>query len=180
MRVRLQLVVDPRLEVGWFERHRLLAHAGVAEAAELGALTGVDARVVGLHAQRVQMRPGTASRLPLSRGIQYEWMTSRLVMRSSTGVSVGITSSPLVTMGWVISTPPHCCTWVVVLPPPLLTGDVDDALGVVGLGQREHRDDGGHGDADQDDRRKDGERDLERRVAVRLLGDVLTAVLELG
>ena len=56
------------------------------------------------------MRPGTASRLPLSLGIQNEWMTSLLVMRSSTWTLVGSTSSPLVTIGSAMLTPPQSCT----------------------------------------------------------------------
>ncbi|CAB4729913.1 unannotated protein [freshwater metagenome] len=52
-------------------------------------------------------RPGTASRLPFKRGIQKLWMTSRLVMRSSTSVLAGITSSPLVTIDSGMTTPPH-------------------------------------------------------------------------
>ena len=45
------------------------------------------------------MRFGTASRLPFNRGIQKEWMTSRLVIDSWTSVSAGMTISPEVTMG---------------------------------------------------------------------------------
>ena len=44
---RLQLLVDPGLEVGWAERHRLHPHTGVGQAAELGALPEVDALLVG-------------------------------------------------------------------------------------------------------------------------------------
>ena len=39
------------------------------------------------------------SRLPLRRGTQNEWMTSRLVPLISTLVLVGITIWPLVTIG---------------------------------------------------------------------------------
>ncbi len=45
-------------------------------------------------------RLGTASRLPFNRGIQNEWMTSRLVMESSTGLPAGMTISLAVTMAW--------------------------------------------------------------------------------
>ena len=38
------------------------------------------------------------SRLPFSFGIQNEWMTSRLVPRTSTGVSTGMTIWPEVTI----------------------------------------------------------------------------------
>jgi hypothetical protein len=77
-----------------------------------------------------------------------------------------MTSWPLVTMGALI-------------PPPLLAGDVDDALGVVGLGQLEDGADGGDAHADEDERRDDGERDLELLVAMALLRDRLTLVAEL-
>src|SRR4029079_7183529 len=55
----------------------------------------------GFHAwnRHVWTRPGTMSRLPLRRGTQNEWMTSRLVPRISTFVFVGITIWPLVTIG---------------------------------------------------------------------------------
>ena len=123
----------------------------------------------------VWTRPGTMSCLPLSRGIQQLWITSRLVPRTSTLVSVGMTSWPLVTIGR--SMPPQPVLGRVVdLPPPLLAGDVDDALGVVGLGEGDDRADGRDGDADQDQRRQDRQPDLERRLAVRLLGDRLAAV----
>ena len=39
------------------------------------------------------------SRLPLRRGIQNEWITSRLVPRTSTFVPVGMMTWPLVTIG---------------------------------------------------------------------------------
>ena len=80
----------------------------MAESAELGALADVDARRVSFM-RSVCRRPGTASRLPLRRGIQNEWMTSRLVMRSTTGVPTGSTISPLVTIGSGISMPPQFC-----------------------------------------------------------------------
>src|SRR3954451_23614895 len=44
-------------------------------------------------------RPGTASRLPLRRGIQNEWITSREVMASFTLTPVGMTISSAVTIG---------------------------------------------------------------------------------
>ena len=66
---------------------------------------------------------------------------------------------------------------VVHLPPPLLAGDVDVALGVVGLRQRHQRADGRDRHADQDQRRQDRQADLQRRAAVGLLGDRLAAVL---
>ena len=44
-------------------------------------------------------RPGTASRLPLSFGIQNEWMTSREVMFSFTWRPAGMTISLAVTRG---------------------------------------------------------------------------------
>jgi hypothetical protein len=50
-------------------------------------------------------RPGTMSRLPLSRGIQKLWITSRLVPRTRTLVPTGTTICPLVTIG--VSMPPH-------------------------------------------------------------------------
>ncbi len=50
-RCRRQLVRHPRREVVGRETDRVHAHSGVAETAELGALTGVDARVIGLHSQ---------------------------------------------------------------------------------------------------------------------------------
>ena len=65
---------------------------------------------------------------------------------------------------------------VVDLPPPLLAGDVDEALGVVRLGQGHQRADGRDGDADEDDRRQDRQADLQRRAPVGLLGDRLAAV----
>ena len=43
-------------------------------------------------------RPGTASRLPFSAGIQNEWMTSRELMRTCTFCPTGITISFAVTM----------------------------------------------------------------------------------
>ncbi len=52
------------------------------------------AKIPGWSASRrsVWMRPGTTSRLPLIRGTQKLWITSRLVPRNSTFVSTGITS----------------------------------------------------------------------------------------
>ena len=173
----LELVGHPRLEVVGVQRDGLHPHVGVAETAELGALAGVDAGLVGLHAQACARGPGTVSRLPLSLGIQNEWMTSRLVMRSSTLVSAGMTSWPLVTIGSADAAA-AVLHRVVVLPPPLLAGDVDDALGVAGLGQLEDRADRGDADTDQDEGRQDGEDDLERRLAVRLLGHRLAPVAE--
>ena len=146
-----------RLEVGRVEGDDLHPHVGVAEPAELGALAGVDAGLVGLHPQ-VCTRPGTMSRLPLSLGIQ------KRVDDVAAGAAdrapwcpVGITSWPLVTIGLASAdvgvTPqivPSSLDRVVVLPPPLLAGDVDDALGVVGLvGQRQHRVDREPGDHGQ-------------------------------
>ena len=90
-RVGLELVVEPALEVGGLERHRLHPHVGVRETAELGALTGVDAGLVGLQPQVVDAARHDV-RLPLSLGIQKLWITSRLVPRTSTLVPVGITS----------------------------------------------------------------------------------------
>ncbi len=115
------------------------------------------------------------SRLPLRRGIHHEWMTSRLVPRTSTGVPTGMTIWPEVTIdiGDAAAAVLHR---VVDLPPPLLTGDVDDALGVARLVQRHQGADRGDGDADEDERRQDREADLERRLAVRLLGDRLAPV----
>ena len=51
--VRGELLVDPRLEVGGAQGDDLHAHVGVRQAAELGALAGVDPRVVGLETQRL-------------------------------------------------------------------------------------------------------------------------------
>ncbi|MEZ5296633.1 MAG: hypothetical protein R2697_10295 [Ilumatobacteraceae bacterium] len=68
---------------------------------------------------------------------------------------------------------------VVVLPPPLLTGDVDDAVGVVGVVEFDDRGDRRDGDAGEQHRRERDEHVLEPRLAVRLLGDRLTTVLEL-
>ena len=67
---------------------------------------------------------------------------------------------------------------VVDFPPPLLTGDVDDTLGVVGLGQRQQGADRRDGDADEDERRQDRQGDLDLLVAVGLLRDGLPAVAE--
>ena len=53
-------------------------------------------------------RPGTMSRLPLSRGIQKLWMTSRLVPRTRTLVPIGITIWPLVTIGSSMPPQPSC------------------------------------------------------------------------
>ena len=67
---------------------------------------------------------------------------------------------------------------VVVLPPPLLAGDVDDAV-VVLLVEGEHLAHGGHADCRKDDGRENRQRDLQLRISMRLLGDVLAAILEL-
>ena len=115
------------------------------------------------------------SRLPLSRGIHHEWMTSRLVPRTSTGRADG--DDHLARgdddAGDAAAT---VLDRVVDLPPPLLAGDVDDALGVARLVERHQGADRGDGDADEDQRRQDRQGDLERRLAVRLLGDRLAAV----
>ena len=121
-------------------------------------------------------RPGTASRLPLSLGIQNEWMTSLLVIRNST---CDLGRDHQLAAGDERIGDLHAAAVlhrVLVLPPPLLAGDVDDALRVAGLGQREHRADRGDADTDQDQRRDDREGDLERRLAVRLLGHLLAAI----
>ncbi len=68
---------------------------------------------------------------------------------------------------------------IFVLPPPLLSGDVDDALGVGPLVELEDLDHCRHGDGGEDDRRQHSERDLELRVAVCLLRGVLAAILVL-
>ena len=54
----------------------------------------------GSSAWKVQVcrRPGTMSRLPLRRGTQNEWMTSRLVPRMTTLASAGMIIWPLVMM----------------------------------------------------------------------------------
>ena len=119
------------------------------------------------------------SRLPLSLGIQKQWMTSRLVPRTSTFVPVGMTIWPLVTIGRRSMPPQPSWRRVVDLPPPLLAGDVDVALGVVGLGQRHQRADRRDGDTDQDQAGRIVRRDLQGRLAVRLLGDRLAAIAEL-
>ena len=115
------------------------------------------------------------SRLPLRRGIHQLWITSRLVPRTSTLVSIGMTSWPLVTIG-VGDAAAAVLRRVVHLPPPLVTRDVDEALGVVGLGEGEQDTDGGDRDPDQDDGRHDRHADLQDRPAVGLLGDRLAAV----
>ena len=120
--------------------------------------------------------PGTMSRLPLSLGIQKLWITSRLVPRTSTLVPVGIDHLAARHDRRVSMPPQPSCDRVVDLPPPLLAGDVDVALGVVGLRQRHQRADGRDRHADEDQRRQDRQADLERRAAVRLLGDRLAAV----
>ena len=68
------------------------------------------AKIPGWSAWRrtVCTRPGTMSRLPLRRGIHQLWITSRLVPRTSTLVSIGMTSWPLVTIGVAMPPQPSC------------------------------------------------------------------------
>ena len=68
---------------------------------------------------------------------------------------------------------------VVDLPPPLLAGDVDDALGVGGVVQRHDRADRRDRDADQDQRRDDRQDDLQGGPTVELFRVRLPAITEL-
>ena len=114
---------DPAFEVVRGERDDPHAHVGVGQAAELGALAPVLAGVRRPGGSTGCTRPGTASRLPLSFGIQNEWMTSREVMLRCTGRPAGMTISLAVTSGRPSS---PAMRRVVELPPPLLAEHVDD------------------------------------------------------
>ena len=100
----------------------------MGQAAELGALADVLAGLVGLDGERV-LRPGTASRLPLSAGTQKQWMTSRDVIVERDLLAgrdhevVG--GDDVVELAVVVDV-------VAVLPPPLLADDLD----VHGVGLR--------------------------------------------
>ena len=69
--------------------------------------------------------------------------------------------------------------WIVVFPPPLLAGDVNNHFGVTGLGKVEHGAEGEHTDNGQNERRNNRQRDFQRRVAVRLMRNWLSFVTEL-
>ena len=169
----LQLVRHPRVPVGLGrQRDHAHAHVGVGQAAELGALAPVLARLVGLACAAAGRGRARRRACRSAAGIQNEWMTSRLVIDSWTGLPAGITISPEVTIG---SPSASLSVRVVELPPPLLADDGD--LEGVGrpLGQVEDRDDGGHGHGGQEHRRGDGPHDLEPGVAVELRGERLVA-----
>ena len=94
----LELVRLPRRVVGLGQGDHAHPHVGVGQAAELGALAAVHAGLVGLDRAAGDSRPGTASLLPLSAGIQNEWMTSRDGDGERDGSPAGITRSLAVTM----------------------------------------------------------------------------------
>ena len=137
------------------------------------------------------MRPGTASFLPLSAGIQKLWMTSRLSMSRYTGTPTGMTISEAVSMSVcvlvgcleaglvdvVVGVDAVAVEVVVVAPPPLLADDphVDGVVGLVG--EVEDGGDGGDGEADEDDGGQGGPADLGLGVAVELGGDLVAVVV---
>jgi hypothetical protein len=155
-----------------------LAHASVAEAAELGALADVDAGLVGLHPQRVHTAGDcVALAVELRDPVAVDDVAAGDAQQH-----VGVGGDHQLTAGddgiGDLDATADTALDVVVLPPPLLAGDVDDAI-VLLVGQLKDLHDGRDGDHGEDDGRQDGEQDLELGVAVRLLRNVLPAILEL-
>ena len=182
--VRLELVVDPLLEVGRVEGDDLHPHVGVAEPAELGALPGVDAGLPGLEPPRVHAaRHHVALAVELGHPERVDDVAARAADQH-----VGVGGDHHLAAGddRCRGHARHVVTAdravggdrVVVLPPPLLPGDVDLALRVVGLVELEDRVDREPADHGQQRRGDGDERVLDDGVAVRLLGDRLAAVLE--
>ena len=172
--VLLELVGLPRLEVLGVHGDDFHAHVGVRQATELGALTGVDARLVGFDAVRlhtagdhvalaVQLRDPPRVDDVAAGATNEHRRADRDDHLAGGDDDVGDAAAAVL----------H---GIVDFPPPLLTGDVDDALGVARLVERHHGADRGDRDAEQDQRRQDRQGDLEGRLAVRLLGDRLPAV----
>ena len=174
-----ELIRDPRAETRRVERYRFHPHVGVRQPAEFGALAEVHTRLIGLHPQRVHpTRDGIALTVQLGDPERVDHVATGDPQQHM--LSGG--NHHLVGGDDGLRDAPRQTTWlyrVVVFPPPLLAGDVDDALGVARLGEIEQRLHRRDTDADQDQRRNDGERNLERRLAMRLLRDDLAAIAEL-
>ena len=152
------LVCDPFVEVGGGQRDRADAHVGVREPAELGALTPVLTRVVGLE-RDARDATGHGVALAVERG-DPERVDD--VARADADLDRLPRGDDDLVGG------DDALLGVAELPPPLLPDDVDHE-GVVGcLGQVEHGGDGEHRDRHQEDTRKDRPGDLEPGVAVDL------------
>ena len=193
---RLQLLVDPGLEVGRAERHGLHLHPGVRKAAELGALAEVDARLIGGDlpvgdatwdgvALAVQGRNPVTVDDVAAGDLEFDLLTGRdhqLVGRDDVG------RREVAWIGQVDAIEP--VEVVAVLPPPLLADyhhrrlpggrlTVDGqrhGIVLAGVEVGEGRD-GEHPDHDEDQRRHEGPEDLEAEVAVDLFRILLVAVV---
>ncbi|CAB4877303.1 unannotated protein [freshwater metagenome] len=174
------LVLHPGGEVLLVERNRPLAHVRVREPAELCALarkvsgcvrlnlvlvntTGycVLLAVEGRNPERVDHVPAGLTEQHTGAG-RYHQLT-----RGDDGLGDAV----LLVRG---------CGRVGVLPPPLLAGDVHRHLTAVGVRDLHDRPGGEGPDRCKDDEGDDCQHDLERRLAVGLLGNRLTLVSELG
>ena len=144
------------------------------QSAELRALSGVDAGFVGLESQGVHSS---------GHGVTLAVQSGDPVRVDD--VAAGLSQQHLGADGHHELTrrddrsgdAPLVLHRVVVLPPPLLARHVDDELCVVGSREIEDGAHGEHADHRENQRGDDREGDLECRLAVRLFGDRLAAVL---
>ncbi len=151
---------------------------------ELGALTGKDARLVGVEVPGVE---AAGHHVALAVQLRHPERVDD-VTAGATDHDLGVDRDHHLTAGddrsgltgrGEAADVAFGVDRVVVLPPPLLTGDVDDAVGVVGVVERDHAGHRGHGDTGQHQRRDGDEHVLDQGVAVALLGDRLATISEL-
>ena len=149
----------------------------MGESAELGALTGIDAGLGTLEAQEVN---ATGDSVLLA--VQFrDPVRVDDVAAGDAQQNFGVLGDDQLTGGHdgftdAIHIRVVAHGRIVVLPPPLLTGDIDGHLGVAGLGQIEDGSHRRHTDTDEDQDRDDGEGDFESGLSVSLLGQSLSAI----
>ncbi len=174
----LELVVDPGGELGLGQSHRVHAHVGVAQAAELGARSCEAAHLVGLddpgvHPARdgvaLAVEPGDPERVDDVAG-------GRVELHVAAHRNDHLAGSDEVRLGGSVGAVEE----VLVLPPPLLTHHDYLHVGVrrpVGSGvhvvEAHQGGEAHHQDHDHQDGRSDGPPNFEVEVAVGLVGELL-------
>ena len=194
--------IDPRLEVGGAQRHHLHPHAGVRQAAELGALPEVEAGIGSLdlpgrelvgHGVALAVEGGDPERVDhiargddqldlLAGGDDHLARCDDVGRRQRLGIAVGSQIGQVDLIGEVVAELPpplvaHHHHGRLPIDAPVVDGDAHDVgLGGVHGGKRPQHDSRHRGHGHEEPR---GPADLQRNVAVGLGGPVVVAVVAL-